>query len=72
MPELRALAVCAACPVRSECLEISMRQWGGAGRYGVWGGLVEGERAAARQKWLTGTSVVRLLAAPAPAQAASL
>ena len=49
-----------------------MRQWGGAGRYGVWGGLVEGERAAARQKWLTGTSVVRLLAAPAPAQAASL
>jgi Transcription factor WhiB len=57
-----ALALCAACPVRAECLELSMRQWGEAGRYGVWGGLLEAERAAVRAQWLAGASVVRLLA----------
>lgn len=57
----RALALCAKCPVRGDCLELSMRQWDGAGRYGVWGGLLEAERAAIRKEWLSGTSVSRLL-----------
>ena len=57
-----ALALCAACPVRAECLELSMRQWSEAGRHGVWGGLLEAERAAVRAQWLAGASVVRLLA----------
>jgi WhiB family redox-sensing transcriptional regulator len=59
----RALAVCAECPVRPECLEFSMRQWNETGRYGVWGGLLEDERKAARKEWLTGVSVMHLLAA---------
>lgn len=57
----RALALCAKCPVRQDCLELSMRQWDGAGRYGVWGGLLEAERAAIRKEWLSGVSVSRLL-----------
>jgi hypothetical protein len=57
-----ALALCAACPVRAECLELSMRQWGEAGRHGIWGGLLEVERVAVRQRWLAGASVERLLA----------
>ncbi len=59
----RALALCAKCPVRSDCLELSMREWEGAGRYGVWGGLLEAERAAIRKEWLSGVSVRRLLEA---------
>jgi WhiB family transcriptional regulator, redox-sensing transcriptional regulator len=59
----RALALCEECPVRAECLELSMRQWDGAGRYGVWGGLLETERAAIRQEWRRGASVTHLLAA---------
>jgi hypothetical protein len=31
------------------------------GRQGVWGGLLEVERAAVRKRWLAGVSVVRLL-----------
>jgi hypothetical protein len=31
------------------------------GRHGVWGGLLEVERAAVREHWLVGVSVVRLL-----------
>jgi WhiB family redox-sensing transcriptional regulator len=58
----RALALCAACPVRPECLEYSMRHWDEVGRYGVWGGLLEPERAAAHAQWLTGSSVFSLLA----------
>ena len=38
-----------------------MRQWGEVGRHGVWGGLLEAERAAVRKQWLAGASVVRLL-----------
>jgi hypothetical protein len=57
-----ALALCAACPMRAECLELSMRQWGEAGRHGVWGGLLDVERAAVRAQWLIGASVIRLLA----------
>jgi Transcription factor WhiB len=57
----RALAVCGACPVRAECLELSLRHWGAVGRYGIWGGLVEAERAAVRREWLAGTEVTTLL-----------
>jgi hypothetical protein len=42
--------------------ELSMRQWDQAGRHGVWGGLLEAERATVRTRWLVGASVVRLLA----------
>jgi WhiB family transcriptional regulator, redox-sensing transcriptional regulator len=57
----RALALCAECPVRAECLEMSLRQWRTIGKYGIWGGLVEAERAAARREWLTGADVTALL-----------
>ena len=40
----------------------SVRQWDEAGRYGVWGGLLEAERAAVRAQWLAGVNVVQLLA----------
>jgi WhiB family redox-sensing transcriptional regulator len=44
--EDRAKAVCAACPVRAECLEHSLRV---QEPYGVWGGLSETERPRLRQ-----------------------
>jgi WhiB family redox-sensing transcriptional regulator len=44
--EDRAKAVCAACPVRAECLEHSLRV---QEPYGVWGGLSETERPQLRQ-----------------------
>jgi hypothetical protein len=43
-----AIAVCARCPVRPDCLELSMRHAFGIGAHGVWGGLVEEERRAVR------------------------
>jgi WhiB family redox-sensing transcriptional regulator len=57
----RALAVCAVCPVRAECLELSMRVWDAGGEHGIWGGLVESDRAAARASWRAGTPVTALL-----------
>jgi WhiB family redox-sensing transcriptional regulator len=45
-----AIAVCAACPVRPDCLELSLRYASGIGAYGVWGGLVEAERRALRRR----------------------
>jgi WhiB family redox-sensing transcriptional regulator len=57
----RALTLCGKCPVRAECLELSLRQWGTIGKYGIWGGLVEAERAAARREWLAGAEVTALL-----------
>jgi hypothetical protein len=57
----RALALCATCPVRGECLELSLRQWAGVGRHGIWGGLVEAERSLLRVKWLAGVPVAALL-----------
>jgi WhiB family transcriptional regulator, redox-sensing transcriptional regulator len=43
----RAKAVCAACPVRSDCLRYAL----GAGPLqGVWGGLTEEERRLMRQR----------------------
>jgi hypothetical protein len=65
-----ALALCALCPVRPECLELSLRHWGTIGRHGIWGGLVETERAVARRQWIAGAEVITLLCAtpadPAP------
>jgi WhiB family redox-sensing transcriptional regulator len=56
-----AIAVCARCPVRPDCLELSLRHAFGVGAYGVWGGLVEEERRAVRRRWLAGTSVTEFL-----------
>jgi hypothetical protein len=42
------IAVCTGCPVRAQCLALSLRHWD-IGQHGVWGGLVAGERAALRQ-----------------------
>jgi hypothetical protein len=39
-----AIALCMACPVRAQCLELSLRHWD-IGQHGVWGGLVATERA---------------------------
>jgi hypothetical protein len=44
-----AIAICAACPVRDACLELSLRHWT-IGQHGVWGGLVPAERAALRSR----------------------
>jgi WhiB family transcriptional regulator, redox-sensing transcriptional regulator len=41
--EGRAKAICAACPVKDECLEYSLRT---REPHGVWGGLNEYERRA--------------------------
>jgi WhiB family redox-sensing transcriptional regulator len=57
----RALALCAVCPVRAECLELSMRIWPEGGQHGIWGGLVEGDRAEARRAWRAGVPVRALL-----------
>jgi WhiB family redox-sensing transcriptional regulator len=63
----QALAVCAVCPVRAECLELSMRVWCAGGEHGIWGGLVEADRAGARAGWLAGTPVRALLKTIPPA-----
>jgi hypothetical protein len=42
-----AIAVCATCPVRGQCLALSLRHWG-IGQHGVWGGLVAADRARLR------------------------
>ena len=44
-----AIAVCAACPVRRQCLALSLRYWD-IGQHGVWGGLVAAERARLRAR----------------------
>jgi WhiB family redox-sensing transcriptional regulator len=45
-----AIAVCASCPVRAQCLELSLRHWD-IGQHGVWGGLVATDRAHLRRRW---------------------
>lgn len=45
--EALAAAVCAACPVRTECLGYAMSR---PEKYGTWGGLSEDERAAERRR----------------------
>ena len=59
-----AIAVCTACPVRGQCLALSLRYWD-IGQHGVWGGLVAAERAQIRARLPAyrtggrGTAVVR-------------
>ena len=43
-----AIAVCATCLVRVECLELSLRHWD-VGQHGIWGGLVPADRARLRR-----------------------
>ena len=43
-----AIAVCNSCPVRAQCLALSLRNWD-IGQHGVWGGLVAAERAVLRR-----------------------
>jgi transcription factor WhiB len=57
----RALAVCAVCPVRAECLELSLRHWASVGQHGIWGGLVKAERDIRRREWQNGVPVTMLL-----------
>jgi WhiB family redox-sensing transcriptional regulator len=42
----QAKAVCAACPVRAECLDHALTN---VERFGIWGGLSERERRAIRR-----------------------
>ena len=42
-----AIAVCAGCPVRGECLELALRNRA-IGQFGVWGGTVPAEREKLR------------------------
>lgn len=56
-----AIAVCATCPVRADCLEFALRHGSDIGAHGVWGGLVERERLSLRNRWLAGTTVTDLL-----------
>ena len=44
-----AIAVCTSCPVRAQCLELSLRHWD-IGQHGVWGGLVPDDRAQIRYR----------------------
>jgi len=48
-----AIAVCATCLVRAQCLELSLRHWD-IGRHGIWGGLVAADRARLRRLLPTG------------------
>jgi hypothetical protein len=57
----RALRLCAACPVRAHCLEMSLRLWHAGGKHGVWGGLIAPDRGQAHRRWLAGTPVEALL-----------
>ena len=43
-----AIAVCGTCPVRAECLTLSLRHWA-VGQHGIWGGLVAADRARLRR-----------------------
>jgi Transcription factor WhiB len=45
-----AIAVCTSCPVRAQCLELSLRHWD-IGQHGIWGGLIATDRAHLRRRW---------------------
>jgi hypothetical protein len=64
----RALRLCAACPVRAHCLELSLRLWEAGGRHGVWGGFISADRVEAHRQWLAGTPVKELLESRVTAQ----
>ena len=56
-----AIAVCATCLVRAQCLELSLRH-GDIGQHGIWGSLVPADRARLRRLltghgWRRGTAV---------------
>ena len=57
-----AIAVCIGCPVRAQCLEVSLRHWD-IGQHGVWGGLVATDRADLRRRWPAGHRGCRRTAA---------
>ena len=44
-----AIAICTSCPVRAQCLELSLRHWD-IGQHGVWGGLTATDRAHLRRR----------------------
>ena len=44
-----AIAVCTGCPIRAQCLELSLRHWD-IGQHGIWGGLVAADRAHLRRR----------------------
>jgi hypothetical protein len=44
-----AIAVCTSCPVRAQCLELSLRHRD-TGQHGIWGGLVATDRAHLRRR----------------------
>jgi hypothetical protein len=46
-----AIAICQVCPVRGQCLALSLRHWD-VGQNGIWGGLVAAERARLRRRML--------------------
>ena len=46
-----AIAICHGCPVRAQCLSVSLRYWD-IGQHGIWGGLVPAERATLRNRIL--------------------
>jgi WhiB family redox-sensing transcriptional regulator len=48
-----AKAICAACPVRRECLAFALRP---QQPHGIWGGMTEEERAARRRRLLSAES----------------
>lgn len=43
-------AICAGCPVRSECLEYSLAA---NEQFGIWGGYSDRERRRLRKQWVT-------------------
>jgi WhiB family transcriptional regulator, redox-sensing transcriptional regulator len=45
--EAKAKAICAACPVRAQCLNYAL---GNSIKHGIWGGLDEEERARERRR----------------------
>lgn len=64
----QALAVCTVCPVRPQCLELSLRHWAVVGQHGIWGGLVEAERDMLRREWLDGVPVTAPLSREIPVE----
>lgn len=44
-----AIAICTTCPVRGQCLTLSLPRWD-IGQHGVWGGLVAADRARLRRR----------------------
>ena len=44
-----ALAICNSCPVRTDCLALSLEHWD-IGQHGIWGGLLAAERAELRRR----------------------